>query len=219
MNTKMRYIIISIAIIALFGCNSCDSLYYSAMEKVGIHKRDIMVDRVKDARETQEKTKEQFVTALEQFQSVVSFEGGNLEKEYKKLNAAFDKSKTRAEEVRLRIRSVDNVSAALFEEWKAEIEQYSNNALRQSSQKKYNMTKKKYTELISAMKKAESKLEPALAPLRDQVLFMKHNLNANAIAGLSTEVVKVRANVDKLVKEMETAITQADSFIKDLQAE
>ena len=28
---------------------SCSSAYYSAMEKVGIHKRDIMVDRVVDA--------------------------------------------------------------------------------------------------------------------------------------------------------------------------
>jgi hypothetical protein len=42
---------------------------------------------------------------------------------------------------------------------------------------------------------------------------MKHNLNARAIAGLSEEVVSVQANVDRLVREMESAITQADAFI------
>ncbi|MBN1473840.1 MAG: DUF2959 domain-containing protein [Syntrophaceae bacterium] len=218
MNKKSRLIIAAV-FIALLGCNSCDRLYFNAMEKIGIDKRDIMVDRVKDARETQDKTKKQFVTAMEQFQSLVNFQGGNLEKEYKKLNATFKKSKTRAEEVRQRIKAVENVSAALFEEWRAEIKQYSNESLRRSSQQKYDLTHKKYTQLISAMKKAEAKLEPALAPLRDQVLFMKHNLNAKAIAGLNTEVVKVQANVDQLVKEMEKAITQADSFINALQVQ
>jgi len=70
-----------------------------------------------------------------------------------------------------------------------------------------------------SMKRAESKLEPALAPLRDQVLFMKHNLNARAIAGLSDELVSVQTNVDKLVHDMERAIAQADAFIASLQAE
>ncbi len=67
------------------------------------------------------------------------------------------------------------------------------------------------------MKKAEAKLEPVLVPLRDQVLFMKHNLNAKAIAGLSNELVSVQTNVDKLVRDMDIAIAQADKFIAALQ--
>jgi hypothetical protein len=91
--------------------------------------------------------------------------------------------------------------------------------LRKSSQKKYDIANAKYTELMNAMNKAESKLEPVLVPLRDQVLFMKHNLNAKAIAGLSDELVSVEMNVDILVTEMEKAIAEADKFIASLQAE
>src|SRR4030042_3005367 len=98
MNRKNLYVVIAAALFALFGCISCDRLYYAAMEKVGIHKRDIMVDRVKEARETQDETKKQFVTAMEQFKSVVSFQGGNLEKEYNKLNSTFKKSESKAVE-------------------------------------------------------------------------------------------------------------------------
>ncbi len=203
----------------LFTITACSSVYYGTMEKVGIHKRDIMVDRVKAARDTQNETKEQFVSAMEQFKSVVHFKGGDLEKEYNKLNATLKKSEAKAAEVRDRIRAVENVSEALFDEWRAEIKQYANDSLRRSSQNKYDATRKKYTELIKAMKKAEAKLEPALVPLRDQVLFMKHNLNARAIAGLTSEVAGVQTNVDKLVKEMEIAIAQADAFIKTLQTE
>jgi len=216
MKRKYYLIIIAALFLAPYGCESC---YFSAMEKMGIHKRDILVDRVKEARETQDETKKQFVEALEQFKGVVGFEGGNLEKEYKKLNATFKKSEKKAVEVRERVKAVENVSEALFSEWRNEIKQYSNDALRRSSQRKYDATRKKYMELIRAMKKAEAKLEPALAPLRDQVLFMKHNLNAKAIAGLSAEVIKVQTNVEKLVEEMEAAITHADSFIKALQEE
>lgn len=203
----------------IIGLSSCSTMYYGTMEKMGVHKRDIMVDRVKEARETQNEAKQQFLTAMEQFKSVVNFQGGDLEKEYNKLNATLQKSESKAAEVRNRISAVEDVSDALFREWSSEIKQYNSDTLRISSQRKYDVTKKKYTELIKVMKKAESKLEPALAPLRDQVLFMKHNLNARAIAGLSKEVIRVQTNVDQLVREMESAIAQADVFIASLQTE
>ena len=213
---KISSFVISVCLVGLTGCST---MYYGAMEKVGIHKRDIMVDRVKDARDTQNDAKEQFLTAMEQFKGVVSFDGGNLEKEYNRFSATLEKTEAQAKEVRDRVRAVEDVSQALFKEWQAEIQQYSSDSLRKASQQKYDLTKKKYAELIKSMKRAESKLEPALVPLRDQVLFMKHNLNARAIAGLSNEVVGIQTNVDQLVREMESAIAQADAFIATLEEE
>lgn len=212
----IRYLVLVLCMIGVAGCSS---MYYGTMEKMGVHKRDIMVDRVKAARDTQNETKEQFLTAMEQFKSVVHFKGGDLEKEYNKLNATLKKSESKAADVHNRVQAVEDVSEALFSEWRSEIKQYSSDALRRSSQQKYDVTKKKYEDLIKAMKKAESKLEPALAPLRDQVLFMKHNLNARAIAGLSGELTSVQTNVDRLVRDMETAIAEADRFIATLQSE
>ena len=203
----------------VLGLSACSTVYYGTMEKLGVHKRDIMVDRVKEARDAQQDAKKQFANALEQFKSVVKFQGGDLEKEYNKLNATLQKSEAEAAAVHDRIAAVEDVSKALFSEWRSEIKQYSSDSLRKASQRKYDLTKEKYEDLIEAMKNAESKLEPALAPLRDQVLFMKHNLNAKAIAGLSDEVVSVQTNVDKLVREMESAIAEADKFIAALQAE
>ncbi len=198
---------------------ACNTVYYGAMEKIGVHKRDIMVDRVKAARDTQDQAKNQFLTAMEQFKSVVKVQGGDLEKQYDQLNATLQKSESEAEAVHKRVDAVENVSEALFDEWRAEIKQYSNDALRRASQRKYDATRAKYGTLIAAMRKAESRLTPALTPLRDQVLFMKHNLNARAIAGLSDELTTVQANVDTLVRDMEAAIAQADQFIAALEAE
>lgn len=216
MKMKVRVLMLAAVLLGFVGCST---MYYGAMEKVGVHKRDIMVDRVKEARETQKEAKEQFLTAMEQFKQVVKFQGGDLEDEYNTLNKTLQKSESKADEVRKRISAVEDVSEALFSEWRSEIKQYTSDTLRKASQKKYDSTKKKYEALIEAMKRAESRLEPALAPLRDQVLFMKHNLNARAIAGLSDELISVQTNVDKLIDDIEKAVAQADSFIASLQAE
>jgi predicted nucleic acid-binding Zn-ribbon protein len=213
---SIRLVAFSAVVLGLCGCST---LYYGAMEKMGVHKREIMVDRVKDARDTQSEAKKQFLSAMEQFKSVVNVQGGDLEKAYNRLDETLQKSESAASEVSERIQSVEDVSDALFSEWRSEIKQYSSATLKNASQQKYDATRRKYGDLIAAMKRAESKLEPALVPLRDQVLFMKHNLNARAIAGLSDELVSVQTNVDKLVREMEDAIAQADAFIAALQAE
>lgn len=195
----------------------CSSAYYGAMEKIGIDKREIMVDRVEAARDSQAAAKEQFLTALEKFKQVVAFEGGDLERRYEELNAALQKSEARADAVHERIRAVEDVSDALFDEWRAELKQYANADLRRRSQQKYDVAKQRYSELLIAMKRAESRLEPALVPLRDQVLFMKHNLNAKAIAGLDDELVRVEADVDRLVRDMDAAIAKAETFIATLR--
>ena len=208
-----------VPILVLIGIAGCSTLYFAGMEKIGIQKREIMVDRVKAARDTQKEAKEQFVNALEQFKSVVAVQGGDLEKKYNQLSATLERSEAEAEAVRSRIKSVEEVSTALFAEWKKEIAQYNSETLRRSSQQKYDAAGEKYEQLMKAMKKAESRLEPALVPLRDQVLYLKHNLNAKAIAGLSDEVVTVETRVDKLVADIEAAVAEADEFISQLQEE
>jgi SMC interacting uncharacterized protein involved in chromosome segregation len=189
------------------------------MEKVGIPKRDLMVSRVEGARDSQQNAKKEFANALEQFKSVVNVPGGDLEAKYKKLNAALQKSEARATEVRDRIASVEDVSNALFKEWKSELKQYENPEMRRSSETQLKDAQTRYKGLIATMKKAEARLEPALQPLRDQVLFLKHNLNAKAIGSLSKEVAVIESKVDDLVRDMEASIREADAFIATLGKE
>ena len=191
----------------------CETAYYGTMEKLGYHKRDLMVNRVESARDAQEDAKEQFESALEKFSSVLQFDGGDLEDKYDQLKNAYDRSNARAQNVRDRIAAVENVAEDLFAEWKTELDEYSSDSLRRSSARKLQQTKRQYAKLIAAMKRAESKMEPVLVAFYDQVLFLKHNLNAKAIASLQTELVSVEAEVNSLIKEMEASIKEADSFI------
>jgi len=197
----------------------CQKAYYGTMEAFGKHKRDLLVDRVEDARDSQEAAKEQFASALEQFGSVVNYKGGELEAKYKQLNKELDRSQSRAKAVRKHISEVEEVSKALFKEWEAELEQYSSEKLRQSSEQKLVQTRGRYRQLINAMKRAESKMAPVLTVFSDQVLFLKHNLNAQAVASLQDELVSVEADIASLIQEMEASIAEANAFIDAIAKE
>ena len=202
------------AIAAAITAGGCQSVYYNTMEKFGYQKREILVNRVKDARDENQKTTEQFNSALAQFSQVVNFNGGNLEEKYEQLSSEYERCKVSAEAVRNRIDAVEDVGAALFDEWEAELEQYTNAKLRNDSQQKLVQTRRQYDRLLRSMRRAESKIAPVLSAFRDQVLYLKHNLNARAIASLQTELVSIENNVASLVREMQKAISEADGFIK-----
>lgn len=217
MTLPNRLIQFFVVLTVVFGLlSACSSVYYNAMEKVGYHKRDILADRIEDARDSQEDAKEQFQSALEQFGSVVNIAGGDLQEKYETLNLEYTHCQERAREVTSRIRSVEKVSADLFEEWEDELQQYGSAALRRSSETQLRTTQRHYDRLIFSMKRAEKKIGPVLATFRDQVLFLKHNLNARAISSLRNELAVVEEDVSVLVKEMEKAIREADLFITSL---
>ncbi len=210
----MRGIAGMLLMLALVGC---ESAYYGAWEKVGVHKRDILVDRVEDASEAQQEAKEEFQNALEKFSSVVDVPPSALKDTYEDLADTFDDAESRAEEVRDRIDSVESVSEALFEEWGDEVAQITSSRLRSASAEQLRKSQGQYQELIGAMRSAESKMDPVLDAFRDQVLFLKHNLNAQAIASLEGELGMIETNVAALIRDMETSIARSQAFIEDMQ--
>ena len=212
--SNLHYLVMVTCLVAFTGCSSA---YYGTLEKVGIHKRDLMVDRVEDARDAQEDAKEQFQSALEQFTSVVTVKGGDLEKKYNQLNDAYEESEKKADVVHNRIEKVEGVSEALFDEWEDELALYSSPRLREDSRSKLEQTQRDYTRLIKAMKRAEKKIQPVLVAFRDQVLYLKHNLNAQAISSLKNELVAIEDNVAGLVREMEVSIREAEQFLDALR--
>ena len=208
-----------LVVLAGLALPACDSLYYKTMRKFGVEKRDILVTRVKDARESQQKGKEEFRSALERFKSVVATEGGTLEEKYTALNKELERSEDRAKEIRDRVKAVKDVADDLFKEWEKELGQYSDRQLRAESERELRDTKRRAQAVIKAMENAEKRVDPVLQPLRDRVLFLKHNLNAAAIGALDKELLALRTNVDALVADLEASIAEAETFLSQMDAE
>lgn len=204
-------------LIFLITLSGCTSVYYDTMEKVGIHKRDILVDRVESARDAQSDAQEQFQSALDQFASVVQLEESNLKRAYESLNDEYEACESSASSVSNRIEKVESVAEDLFKEWQAELDLYQNQSLKTSSAKQLNQTRRRYKEMLSSMKQAEKTMQPVLNTLRDNVLFLKHNLNAQAIGSLRGEFTTLKTDIATLIKRMNQSIERSNTFIRDMQ--
>lgn len=201
----------------LIFATGCSSAYYGAMEKVGVHKRDIMVDRVEEARDAQADAQEQFKSALEQFDSVVKLKETDLKKAYDSLNGEYEASEQAAQNVSNRIDKVEDVSEALFDEWEDEISLYENKELQRMSKDQLRQTRSRYKEMLAKMKRAEKSMYPVLRTFRDNVLFLKHNLNAQAIGSLQQEFSSLEGEINTLIEEMNKAIESSNQFIAEMQ--
>ena len=197
---------------------ACSTVVYDALENIGIEKRDILVDRVKDGREAQADAQEEFKDALEQYRALVNFDGGELEKQYDKVSASYDRMNREADDVRNRIDAIEDVAKALFREWEKELDEYQSAELRSSSARQLRETQQSYETVVAAMNRASSKMDPVLELYQDQVLFLKHSLNARAIAGLDDERRLIENRVDDLIREMDQAIAEANRFIDQMEA-
>lgn len=204
---------LAIAASILMLLSSCSTAYYRALETVGIEKRDILVDRVEDARDAQTDAKEQFISALEQYRSVVAVDGGDLEGTYDRLNGEYERSESRAQAVTDRVDAVQRVAEDLFEEWEDELEEYSDADLRRQSERLLRDTRGEYQQVIAAMRRAEETMAPVLTLFQDQVLVLRHNLNARAIGALENELDSIERATADLIEEMERAIEEASDFI------
>jgi hypothetical protein len=203
---------------ALLLAASCQSAYYSTMETFGVHKREILVDRVDDARESQQDAKEQFQTTFEAFKALTSFDGGKLETFYNRLNSEYEDSVDSAETVRGRIESVRDVSGALFKEWDAEIKEITDPALQKKSRALKSDTVKRYDQLMAAMNAASQRMDPVLEAFKNNVLFLKHNLNAQAIASLEDTSFKIEQSVSELITRMQASIDEANAFVASMSS-
>ncbi len=196
---------------------ACRSAYYAAWEKFGVHKRDLLKKRVIEARDEQKEAGEQFKDAMTRLKELYAFEGGQLEKTYNSLQGEYDDCVTRANAVHKRVKDMETVAADLFAEWEKEMGQISTPALKEGSRKQLAATRERYNSLHAALKKAEESMTPVLSQFKDNVLYLKHNLNAQAIASLKGEATSIQTEISKLLTEMNRSIAKADEFIKTLE--
>ncbi len=195
----------------------CSSTYYKVWQELGYEKRDILVSRVEDAKVAQTKAKEQFTSTLDQFKQLTNFNGGSLEAEYKKLDSSYTKCKTRAADVSKQITKVDKVAGDMFVEWDKELGQYHDENLRASSAAKLEESKQRYAQLLAAMRKSESKMQPVLDKFADVVLELKHDLNAAAISSLQKQQLDIDTSVQSLIADMNKSIDEANAFTENLK--
>lgn len=195
---------------------ACKTAYYSMWEKLGREKRDILKVRVADERDEQKAAGQHFKSALERMKEMYNFDGGKIESAYNRFKSEYEDCTVRADKVHSRIRDVESVAKDLFKEWESELKQISDPAMRSDSRRKLEDSREKYNALHASMKRAEASMEPVLTKFHDNVLYLKHNLDAQAIGALKGEGSKIETDISHLLDDMNSSIAEAEKFIKTL---
>lgn len=217
MMINRRVFVVMMMLGYIFLNGACSTTYYTVWEQLGKEKRHLLKDNVEHARDEQEQASEQFKDALTQIKELYGFHGGDLEDFYNRLKDSYEECEARAEAVEKRIAKVEQIAEDLFIEWENEINEMTNKNFKAKSRASFKDTKKRYARLNAAMTKAQRSMQPALTNMRDYVLFLKHNLNAQAIGALRAEVRDIELDVNTLIADMNKSIREADDFLKTLQ--
>jgi len=193
--------------------SGCQTAYYSVWETLGKEKRHLLKEEVQHATAEQEQATQQFKDVLTRIKEMYGFKGGDLEQFYDKLKSDYEESEKRAQAVRKRIDNVEQIAADLFKEWEKEISELSNPNLKAKSSDSLRSTKERYVRLHKAMNRAEESMDPILKKLNDYVLYLKHNLNAQAVGSLKQEMGDIETEVKKLIGDMGKSIKEAEDFL------
>jgi hypothetical protein len=81
----------------------------------------------------------------------------------------------------------------------------------------YAKTHQNYNQLVRRMDAAAT-MDPVLTKFHNRVLFIKANLNAQAIASLQGTELELGGDINNLIKQMEASIAEADRFIAQVQS-
>jgi hypothetical protein len=211
-----RLLLGAVLVISILSLTACRSVYYSAYEKVGVYKRDLLKKRVVAARDEQKEAQEEFKDALTRLKEISGFEGGELEKRYRQLQSNYEDAADRVAAVHKRVADVEAVAQDLFVEWDKENRQIETESLRRVSREQLNETRRRYDDMIGALKEAEGRMDPVLKKLQDYVLVLKHSLNAQAVASLRGESIRIQEDIARLLDEMSASIAQADEFVRQM---
>jgi hypothetical protein len=211
-----RLLIGGLLLVSLLSFTSCRNVMYSAYEKVGVYKRDLLKKRVAAARDEEKGAQQEFKDALTSLKELVGFEGGELEKHYRQLQSDYDSAASRVAAVHKRVKDVETVAGDLFTEWEKENAQIETESLRQVSRQQLTDTRHRYEDMLIVLKRSEQSMDPVLRKLHDYVLAIKHTLNAEAIAALGGESAKIQVEVARLIEDMNASIKRADEFIRQM---
>jgi len=211
-----RFQVVCFLLLSTLSITACRNVVYSTYETFGVYKRDLLKKRVVSARDEQKAAQEEFKDAMTRLKEITSFEGGELEKRYRQLQSSYDDAASRVAAVHKRVKDVETVGHDLFAEWEKEDREIETDALRQTSHQQLVDTRQRYDQMLAALKKSEHSMDPVLHKLHDYVLVLKHSLNAQAIASLGGESVKIQADIGKLIEDMNASIASADEFIRQM---
>ena len=209
-----RIILTTIAVAALAGCKSSTTVV-KAMDTIGFEKREMLKDRLQEARDAQVAAKQQLQSALYTLRRMDTVAPTEMADLHDDLESEVNKTEDEIDDLNDNIQSVESVAQVMFEDWQEDLAKYEDQQLRQKSQEELRQTQQNYNAMIAQLKSTHEKLVSLVPALKDQVLYVEHSINAGVKPQESEKLDDVREQVSSLIEELEGSIDRTQRFIEE----
>jgi hypothetical protein len=208
--TTLRFLV-------FFACTmlgSCQAMYFTTMEKLGVEKREILLDRLEEAHDKLQIAQVRFDGSLSAFREIVGGEEGNLQQNYDRYSDSYDKSEDAAADFYDTVASVQVVAGLMFDEWKRDSGEILDNNLRRASRENYTKATARYERTLRAFRRVEARMDPVLTTFRDHVLYLKLNLHPQALSTLRDNEKDVVDDLQELGQLIKNALKEGAELIE-----
>ena len=206
----------TLGLFALTALTSCQAMYFTTMEKFGVEKRDILLERVEDAHDALKVAEVRFDASLTTFREIVKGEESTLTANFERFSDAYDKAESAAADFHERVADVQVVANLMFEEWKRESGEILDNELRRASRENYTKATTRYERTLRGFRRVEARMDPMLTKFRDHVLYLKLNLHPAALGTLRDNEGDIIAAMEELEDLMEKALSDGGELIDSM---
>lgn len=221
MITRNR-LLIFLLFLTLFACSAIvhrtgDDLKHEqeSSGKISMPEQSPLIHRVEKVRDAQREAKTHFNSMLDYLDAIAHSQSGEAITAREKLNADYEASIGKTDEIAHGIAAMDDTVAAFFSEWKREIAQHG--ASRRGGPNQLESAQLQYRRLLMAVKETKSKFEPVLRVLQDQIMLLQGNSGTLAAAALKGEMNLIRTDVAALIASLEHSIDETGLFISTIQ--
>ncbi len=137
---------------------------------------------------------------------------------YNELVKALERCEEKTKELRKRHEEMDKQAEEYFKRWKNSVKDIKNADLEQRSEGRLETTRRRYREVSESWKGMREDYEPVLAELRDQIVYLGHDLNEDAVLSLKEDAAELEELASALFRSMEGFGSTADEYISGLES-
>jgi hypothetical protein len=162
-------------------------------------------------------TKVQLMKTMDVYNALMADDATDRKKLYKSVQKEMDNTEKRRMKITEEAAKMKSEADTLFAQWAESAAAIENPDLRKRSEDRLEATKASYAEIEAVGQKAADLYPPFMKDLQDQITYLGHDLNAEAVASLKPEVAKLNEKAQALVRSLDDTIGTANQKISALR--
>jgi len=162
-------------------------------------------------------TKQQLAKTMDVYNALMAEDAKDRKKLYADLKKQMGNTEKRRSQIAEQATSMKSEAEALFRQWAESAAAIENAELRARSEERLEATKTSYAEIDTVGRKAADLYHAFMKDLQDQITFLGHDLNPEAVASLGPEAEELNEKADTLMRRIDDTIRTANERIGALR--